>query len=207
MPDNPALTRRRVPRPLKFGLGVTAVSLVLLILPGEMGLPFTALTPFMPHTSGCANFFGPVLFLGFFVLAVLISGALITLGTVAVVLAALGNRFGLLGAIAINAVVMSLLLGSPLGFSLGQDPGALSLYVFLSVCALIPAAALVLLLSPTTFASWWRAPRAFLVTAIVTGVLLLPGAIGLVSLGLQVSSVSAVQPATPTPTGVGCGGH
>jgi len=103
---------------------------------------------------------------------------------------------------------MSLLLLTPLDFSLSQDPGALILYIFLGACALIPAAALVLLLSPTTCASWWRAPRAFLVTAIVTAVLLLPGAVELVSLGLHAAGVSSVQPAATTPVTPGhtCGG-
>ncbi len=173
-----------------------------------MALPLTALTPLMPHTGGCANFAAPIVFVAFFGLAILISAALIGLGIAAIVLTALRIRVGLLGAIAINAVVMSLLLASSLGFSLGTDPGALSLYFFLGACAVIPAAALALLLSPATFASWWRAPRAFVVTAIAVVVLLVPGAIGLVSLGLQAGGVFPVQPAVATPVTAhsGCGG-
>ena len=90
----------------------------------------------------------------------------------------------------------------------GISTGALSLDIFLCVCALIPAAALVLLLSPSTFASWWRWPRVFTITVVATGLLLLPGAAGLVSLGVQAAGISSAQPAatsTSTP-GLGCGG-
>jgi hypothetical protein len=203
-----ASTRPRLPLRLKVGLGVTGLSLFLLIFPGQMALPLTALTPLMPRMGGCANFGAPIVFVAFFGVAILLSAALIGLGIASIVLTALRVRIGLLGAIVINASVMSLLLISPLDFSLGTDPGAMSLYVFLSACAVVPATALALLLSPATFASWWRAPRAFLVTAIVVAVLLVPGAIGLVSLGLQAGGISSVPPAAATPVTPhsGCGG-
>jgi hypothetical protein len=199
-------TRSTLPRRIKFGLGATGVSLLLLVLPGQMVLPLTPLTHLMPRWTGCANFGSPALGLAFIGLAILISCALIGLGLAAIVGTALRNRFGLVGAVGINAVVISLLLATPLDLWLIQDSDALGLYIRLDTYALVPAAALVLLLSPTTFAAWWRSPRPFLVTAVATALLLLPGAAGLVSLGLQVGGVSSAQPAAgaTSTSSVGC---
>jgi hypothetical protein len=201
-----ASVRPPLPRRIKFGLGATGVSLLLLILPGQMVLPLTAMTRLMPRWTGCANFGSPALGLAFFGLAILISCALIGLGIAAIAGTALRNRFGLVGAVAINAVVISLLLATPLNLWLVRDSDALGLYIRLDTYALVPAAALVLLLSPTTFASWWRSPRAFLVTAVATALLLLPGAAGLVSLGIQVGGMSSSQPAASpySTSGPGC---
>jgi hypothetical protein len=205
---NSVSTRPPLPRRINVGLVATGISLLLLVNPGQMALPFLALDPLMPRVSGCANFGAPIMFLAFFALAMLISVVLIGLGIAAIVTTALRIRLGLIGAIALNAVVMTLLLVGSLSFPVNGGSGALSLDIVLCVCALIPAAALVLLLSPSTFASWWRWPRVFTITVVATALLLLPGAAGLVSLGVQAAGLSSAQPAATTSLipGVGCGG-
>jgi len=184
----PALTRR-----IKVGIGATAVTLVILFFPGQMVLPLALLTPFIPRTSGCGGFGGFIVAL-FFGLAFLISLALIGLGIVAVVALLRRNRIGLVGAVLVNAVAMSLMLMTPLEFSPNVDPGIFGLYALFTVCALIPAAALVSLLSPSVFDPWWRSRRPFTATAVAAGLLLLPGVAGTVVLGFQIASTFASQP-------------
>jgi len=189
-PLRPILARRT-----KIGIGATVATLVLLVYPGQMALPMSALSPLMPRMSGCANFAMGFIGLAFFGLAFVISGVLIGLGIVAVAAAARGNRKGVIGSVLINAVVISLLLMTPLEFSPNVDAGVFGLYAVLTVCAVIPATALVLLLSPTTFRSSWHSRRPFLATAIAAGLLLLPGAAATVALGFQVASYASSQPA------------
>jgi hypothetical protein len=186
----PPLSRR-----IKVGLVLTGVSLVLLIFPGYMALPLTALTPLMPHTGGCANFGAGIVAVAFFGLAFLLSAALIVLGILAIIGSALRSRIGLVGAVLINAVILSLLLMTPLDVAAqhGFD-------IFLTVSALIPAAALALLLSPAVFGSWWHGGRPFVATAAAAGLLLLPGAAGSVVLGFEMAGMSFSQP-TPSQTG------
>ncbi|HEX9094640.1 MAG TPA: hypothetical protein VF990_00915 [Candidatus Dormibacteraeota bacterium] len=189
---------------IKVGLVLTGVSLLLLIFPGYMALPLTALTPLIPHMSGCANFGIGLVAIAFFGLAFLISAAIIVVGVLAVIGTALRSRIGLVGACLINALVVSLLLMTPLDFSANQDPGAIGLDILLDICALIPAAALALLLSPAVFGSWWHASRPFVVMAVAVGTLLLPGAAGTISLGQQVAGMPYSQ-AAQSPTGTrGC---
>lgn len=180
---------------IKVGLVLTGVSLVLLIFPGYMALPLTALTPLMPRMGGCPDIRAGIVLLAFFGLAFLLSAGLIVVGIVAIIGTALRSGIGLVGAVLINAVVLSLLLMTPLDFSAqhGFD-------VFLTVPALIPAAALALLLSPAVFRSWWHASRPFVATAVAAGLLLLPGAAGTVVLGLQMAGMSFSQ-STPSQVG------
>ncbi len=202
----PVAIRPTLARRTRIGIGATVVTLVLLVYPGQMVLPVTAMTPLMPRAGGCGNFLIGIVGLAFFGLAFLVSGALIGLGIVAVAAASRGNRIGLVGAVLINAVVISLLLMTPLGFSPTQDLGAFGLYAVLTICAVIPATALVLLLSPTDFGSRWQSGRPFIATAVAAGLLLLPGAAGTVALGLQVVSVTSSHPAASAtaPTSARC---
>jgi hypothetical protein len=198
----PPLTRR-----IKFGLGATAVTLVLLVFPGQMVLPLYALLPLMPRMGGCANFLAPVIFIIFIGAGFLLSVVLIIIGIVAIVLAAVRKRIGLVGAVLVNAAVVSLLLLTPLDFPASGDPGAFGLYVLLAICALIPAAAMVLLLSRTVFRSWWHSSRPFIATAVAAGLLVLPGAAGTVALGFQVRDFIAPQPAAAQPASSVPSGH
>jgi hypothetical protein len=190
----PPLNRR-----IKFGIGATVVTLVILVYPGQMALPLNALFPLMPRMGGCANFAAPFVFIAFLVLALVLSGILIGIGVIGIVLTALRKRTGLVAAALLNATVVSLLLMSPLAYSTSADPGAFSLYVLLDVCALVPATALVLLLSPTMFSSWWHSRVPFVATAVAAGLLLLPGAAGAVAFGFDVRDLSAPQPASTQP--------
>jgi len=174
---------------------LTAVSLVLLVYPGFMALPVIALTPLIPHTGGCANFGAGIVAVAFFGVAFLLSAALIVVGILAIIGTALRSRIGLVGAVLINAVVISLLLMTPLDFSARQG-----FDVVLTVGAFIPAAAMALLLSPAVFGSWWHAGRPFVATVVAAGLLLLPGAAGTAVLGLQAAGMSFSQ-STPSPTG------
>jgi hypothetical protein len=195
--SRPPLTLR-----IKVGLGATVLSLAILVYPGQMALPLNVLTPLMPTMHGCANFGGPLVAVAFFGLAILLSLALICLGILAIVATALRWRFGLVTAVLINATVASLLMMTPLDYSASGDPGALSLYVLLTICAVIPLAATVLLLSPKVFGAWLKSGRSFTVTAVAAGLLLVPGAAGAVDLGSQVSGISA-QPAAAVTTPIG----
>jgi hypothetical protein len=188
-PTRPVLTRR-----IKVGIGATVVTLVVLFFPGQMVLPLAVLTPFMPRTSGCFNFGAGIVALAFFGLSFLISLALIGLGIAAAVALLVRKRIGLVGAVLVNAVAMSLMLMTPLEFSPSVDPGIFGLYALFTVCALIPAAALVSLLSPSVFDPWWRSRRPFIATAVAAGLLLLPGVAGTVVLGFQIASTFASQP-------------
>lgn len=197
--EQPARSKPPLTRRVKFGIGATVVSLVILVYPGMMALPLTALIPLMPRMQGCANFGAPLVFLAFFALAFLLSGLLIGSGIVAVVLVALRKRIGILGAVVLNAAVCSLLLMAPLDYSAKADSEGFSLYVLLAIFALVPAAALVLLLSPRVFSSWALASRPFIAAAVATVLFLLPGAAGVVALGFQARNLYAPQPAAVQP--------
>jgi hypothetical protein len=185
----PPLTRR-----VKLGIGATVVSLVILVYPGQLALPVFALMPLMPRPGGCAPILAGLVFVAFLLVGLLISGVLIAFGIVAVILAALRKRTGLVGAVFLNAAVLSLLMLAPFGYPKGSDSGLLGLYVILAICALIPLTALVLLLSPALFASW-HSRGAFVATAVLVGLLLLPGVVNLISFGGPVHDLFFAQPA------------
>ena len=73
----PAVISPPLDRRIKFGIGATVVSLVILVYPGQMVLPLNALFPLMPRMGGCANFAAPVLFIAFLLLALVLSCVLI----------------------------------------------------------------------------------------------------------------------------------
>src|ERR1700694_4367388 len=97
-PIRPALTRRT-----KLGIWATVVALLILVYPGQMALPASLLTPLVPRVTGCASMGMAVYVVAVFGLAYVISGVLIGLGIVAVIGAAYRNRFGLVGAVLVNA--------------------------------------------------------------------------------------------------------
>jgi hypothetical protein len=198
----PAPTRPALPRRIKVGIGATVVTLVILVYPGQMALPASLLTPLVPRVTGCANMGMAVVVVALFGVAYVISGVLVGLGIVAITLTARRNRIGLVGAVLINAITISLLLTAAVPFAPafaitpGLDPAVLGLFELLGVCALVPAAAIVALLSPTVFRSWWRSGRPFVATFAAVGLLLIPGAAGVVVLGSQIAGMSAPQPTT-----------
>jgi hypothetical protein len=186
----PTLNRRT-----KLGVGATLATLVVVFYPGQMVLPLSFLSPLMPRSYGCGSFAVGIVGLVFFGLAFLMSAALIGLGALAVIGVIRRSRIGLVGAVLVNALTISLLLMAPLEFSSNRDPAFLGLYALLSVCALIPAIGLVSLLSPTVFGSWWRSGVPFIATTAAAGLLLVPGVVGLVALGAQIDNMSTSQPA------------
>jgi len=188
-----ATIKPALPRRVKVGIAATAVTLVILFYPGQMVLPMAVLSLFMPRAYGCGSFVGIAALL-FFGLAYLISGVLVGLGIISLIAVALRNRVGLVGAVLIDAVAISLMLMTPLEFSPSQDSGVFGLDALFAACALIPATALVSLLSPGVFASWWHSGRPFIAAAAAAGLLLLPGAAGTVTLGYQIASVSSPPP-------------
>jgi hypothetical protein len=152
----------------------------------------------MPRSYGCASFAVGIVAIVFFGLAYLISAALIGLGALAVIGVRRRSRTGLVGAVLVNAVSISLLLMTPLEFSGNRDPLFLGTYAVLMVSAVIPAIGLVSLLSPTVFGSWWRPGVPFIATAVAAGLLLVPGVVGLVALGVQIEGMSTPQPTIST---------
>jgi hypothetical protein len=189
-PVRPALSRRT-----KLGIGATVATLVVLVYPGQMLLPVSVFAPLMPHKIACGSIGVGIFALAFFALAFLISCALIGIGIVAVVAVIQRRRIGLVGAALLNAVAISLMLMLSFEFSPRLDPGVFGLDALFAVCAVIPATALVSLLSRTVFRSWWGSGRPFVATAVAAGLLLLPGVAGTVNLGYQLSSTYASQPA------------
>ena len=204
--DEPPAIKPRLTRRIKFGIAATAASVMLLVFPGQMVLPLYALFPLIPR-GGCANFLAGFIFVAVLAVGFILSVVLIILGILFVVLATLRKRTGLVGAVLLNAVIFSLLLLIPLDSQPSTDPGALGLYVLLAICALIPAAALVLLLSRTVFRSWWQSSGPFIATAVAAGLLVLPGAAGTVALGFQVRDFVAPQPAVAQPASSVTSGH
>jgi hypothetical protein len=186
----------RLPLRVILGLCATGVSLFILVIPGELILPASALEPLYPRMGGCANFLAPVVFLLFFALGILISLGLIAVGITAIVLAALRARGGLATAVVVNVVVATLLLVFPLsaGGLGGVDQSSLGLFALLAACAVFPLSGTILLLGP----SYYRSPRTFVVTLVAAVVLLLPGAAGLTVLGLDLGGVVSHTP-TVTP--------
>lgn len=183
----------------KVGIGATVLTLLILVIPGQMELPLTVLIPLMPKNHSCFNPAAPFVFLVFLGLGLFLSLGLFAVGIVGVVLAAIGTRAGLVMSVLFNAVVTSLLLIPPITFSAygPPDPGSLGLFAVLAVCAIVPVAAMVLLLVPAAY----RWSRLFMATALVAGLLLVPGAVGGVAFGLELAGLTVIQPA-PSDAGV-----
>ena len=188
-----------LPRRVKVGIGATVVSLVFLAYPGQFALPVIVLIPLMPKSTGCFNFLAPFVFLLFVGVSLLLSVAIVGVGIVAVVLAALRFQAGLVMAVVFNAIVASLLLIGPLSFSAygAPDQGEFGLFALLAGCAIVPIAALVLLLVPAAY----RSSRVFTVTALAAALLLLPGVAGGVAFGLELAGFTVSQPANSQATG------
>jgi hypothetical protein len=184
----PPLTGR-----LKFGIGLTALSVVILVFPGGLALPVYALIAFLPRPGGCAASGAAIVFVAFLVAGLVLSGLLIAFGIATVVLTALRKRTSLVAAVLFNAIVVSLLVLAPLGYPTSSDSARLGVYVTLAICAVIPVTALVLLLSPAAFSSWFHSRGPFVVTCVLVGLLLLPGPVGLVSLGGPVHDLFFAQ--------------
>ncbi len=198
--EQPARVRRPVARRIKVGIGLTVVSLVILVLPGTMELPLSALEPLWPHMGGCANFLIPLVLLAFFAIGFLLSAALIVFGIVAVILAGMGKAFGLIASILVNAVVATLLLLPSITFGPGPvDPQELGLFGLLAACAVVPIAAVALLLRPAEFRSRWRSPGPLAAICVIVALLLAPGAVGLATFGLELGGFNVQQVQTSTP--------
>jgi len=186
----------RMPWRIRIGLGLTVLTLVIVVFPGTMILPLAVLTPILPTPHGCFNFLAPLLFLAFFAVGALISLFILGLGTAGVIMGAVRNPAGLVIAVLVDATVASLLLLSPVtvtgSLSGGADPG---LFAVFAACAVIPVGAIVLLLLPSAYP--WR--RLFVATVAAAALLLVPGAVGGAAFGLQAAGISTPPPAT-TPT-------
>jgi len=203
----PAQPRRPVPRRIKFGIGLTVLSLVILVLPGTMELPLSALEPLQPRMGGCANLLIPLVGVAFFVIGFLLSAALIVFGIVAVILAGMGRGFGLVASILVNAVVATLLLLPSITFGPGPvDPQELGLFGLLAACAVVPVAAVALLLRPAEFRSHWPSRRPLAAICVIVALVLAPGAAGLVGFGLELGgfNVQHVQTTTPVTSRAPC---
>lgn len=197
----PAVARRPLPKRIKLGIALSVLGLVTLVYPGEMILPISVLQPFWPGVHGCANFLAPVLFLVFFGVATGLTFLILLAGTLALIFTGLGKRAGLIAAVLVDAGVASLLLMTPLSFpsvDVSADPGVLGLYGLMDVCALFPAAGLVLLLSPRLFAAWLPTGRAFAATCVAVGLLLVPGAFGTVEFARQAIAAQSPPPHVTT---------
>lgn len=196
----PAQPRRPVPLRIRFGIGLTVLSLVILVLPGTMELPLSALEPLWPHMGGCANLLIPLVGLAFFAVGFLLSAALIVFGIVAVILAGMGRSFGLISSILVNAVVATLLLLPSITFGPGPvDPQELGLFGLLAACAVVPIAAVALLLQPAEFRSRWRSPRPLAAICVIVALVLAPGAVGLAAFGLELGGINVQHVQTTTP--------
>lgn len=180
--------RQRLSWRIKAGIGATILSLLALVVAGQMELPLSALTLLMPRPGGCFNP-GAIPAVIAFGLGFLMSAALILIGIIGLVMVGLGVRAGLVIAVVINAIVATLLLIPSITW--GSAPPDLELFGTLAACALAPAAGIVLLLKPSAF----RSSKSFVATVIVAGVLLVPGALGGVALGLELAGVAVTQPA------------
>jgi len=178
--------RRRISVRLIVGLILTGLSLFLLFFPGDMLLPIFDI-PVMPRMGGCANFLGPVIFLFFLLLGVVVSIALIIVGIVAIVLTATKVRGGLTMAVVVDAVIASLLLMPSLGeLNYGAtDSGQLGTAAVTAVFAVIPLAATVLLLAR----SQYRSRHSFVAALVATCLVLAPGGVGVAVLALELGGV------------------
>jgi len=181
---------------IRIGLGLTALTLVIVVYPGMMALPLAVLSPLMPTPHGCFNFLAPFLFLGFLAAGGLISLSIIGLGIFAVFMGGARFRVGLVIAVLVDALVASLLLLAPVtdtGYlSSGHD---LRVFALFSAFAVIPIGAMVLLLLPSAY----RGPRLFVATTAAAILVLVPGAVGAAAFGLQAAGIS-IPPSAATPS-------
>lgn len=189
----------RLPLRAILGLIATGISLLILVFPGQMILPLYALMPFTPHMGGCANFLAPFVFLFFFGLGILASLALICTGITAIVLTALRVAGGSATAVLVNAIVATLLLVVPLsmGGPGGLDQTFVGLAVLTAAAAVFPIAGTLLLSTRALY----RSSRTYVATLVVAGVLLVPGAVGLTVLALDLGGIAVFQTQTTTPAG------
>lgn len=178
------------------GLCLAGVTLLLLVVPGDMILPILVLPA--PHVGGCFNPLAGLFMVIVFGLGFLLSLLLIGVGTVGIVLATKRVRGGLITAVLVDAVIATLFLASPLSFTPGEFASSSELMrngVFYMLFALVPLASAVLLLTPKPY----RSSRAFVVTLIVACLLLLPGAGGVTAFAIEVMG-SGVHQTQTTPT-------
>ena len=192
--------KRSLPKRVVAGICLTTVSMLLLVFPGGFEMPLMAVAPLLSgRASPCFNFLALPLVLVVFGFGALLTVGLLAVGITAIVLTLTQVPGGLISAVLVNVVVASLYLLFLSNLTPGDFSGHNELAttgLFYSAVAAVPLAASALLLSP----SLYRTARTFVVTLVVAGILLLPGAVGLAVFGLNVAGVTVATSSHPSST-------
>lgn len=180
-------------------VGLTSMSLLLLVVPGEMVMPGLDLTALLP--GGCSRGQGILTFLALLIVGFALSLTFIVAGVIGIVLTVSRRRGGVTTLILVNAIVATVFLTPPLTFSAGDflSWNDLVLGGFLDIApGFLALGSAVLLLSTLR-----RLSRRFAATLIVSCLLLLPGAAGLTVFAIDVAA-GGVHQTQNSPTGARC---
>jgi hypothetical protein len=138
--------------------------------------------------AGCSNGFAALILVPILATNLI----LMTVGVAAVVSAAQRVQAGLVVAILIDATVATLLLIPSLTCPWTQaDRSSLSTSALTALLAVIPLAAVILLVEPRAYST----KRTFQATLIASGVILIPGLAGVIAFGLKLTGLISL----PTP--------